>query len=112
MPMDPSKLSRRRFISQVAVGVPVTAITLRQTARAQELPPVTGDDPTAKALLYVEDATTVDTSNPLAARYQAGQDCANCLQSPGASGSRLACNLFPGKSVAPGGWCTAWAMKP
>jgi High potential iron-sulfur protein len=111
--MDQSKLSRRRFISQVAVAVPVSTVMLRQTARAQDAPPVTADDPTAKALLYVEDAANVDTTNPLAARYTAGQNCANCLQSPGPAGSgRLLCNLFPGKSVAEGGWCTAWAAKP
>ena len=111
--MDHSKLNRRTFITQVAVAVPVTAITLRQTARAQDLPPVTSDDPTAKALFYVEDAANVDTSNPLAARFEPGQDCANCLQSPGPDGNgRLQCNLFPGKSVAAGGWCTAWAAKP
>jgi len=111
--MDHSKLSRRRFISQVAVAVPVTAITLRQAAHAQDLPQVTLDDPTAKALLYVHDATQVDASNPLAARYAAGQSCANCVQIQGEDGAEWRpCNLFPGKSVSAAGWCSAWAAKP
>jgi len=111
--MDNSKLSRRRFLRTVAVAVPVTAITLRQTAEAQDLPHVELDDPTAKALLYVNDAATVDTSNPLAARYQAGQTCANCVQIQGEDGADWRpCNLFPGKAVSAHGWCTAWAMKP
>jgi hypothetical protein len=111
--MDQSKLSRRRFISHVAVTVPVTAITLRQAARAQDLPHVTADDPTAQALLYVDDATQVDTSNPLAARYEEGQTCANCVQLQGEEGADWRpCNLFPGKLVSVKGWCTAWAAKP
>ena len=111
--MDHKKLSRRRFISNVAVAVPVTAITLRQAAHAQDLPHVTADDPTAQALLYVHDAANVDTSNPLAARYEAGQTCANCVQIQGEEGAEWRpCALFPGKSVAAGGWCTAWVAKP
>jgi hypothetical protein len=111
--MDQSKLSRRKFLSNVAVAVPVTAITLRQTAEAQDLPHVTADDPTAQALLYVEDASNVDTSNPLAARYEAGQNCANCVQIQGEDGAEWRpCNLFPGKSVHAAGWCSAWAAKP
>ena len=111
--MDHSKLSRRRFLSHVAVAVPVTAITLRQTAQAQDLPHVTSDDPTAQALLYVDNAADVDTSNPLAARYQAGQHCGNCVQLQGEEGPEWRpCALFPGKTVHVEGWCTAWVMKP
>ncbi len=110
--MDKRKLSRRRFLGNVAVAVPVTAITFRQ-ARAQDLPPVELDDPTAQALLYVHDAADVDTSNPLAARYEAGQTCDNCVQIQGPDGAEWRpCNLFPGKSVAGAGWCSAWAAKP
>lgn len=111
--MDHSKLSRRRFISNVAVAVPVTAITFRQAAHAQDLPPVELDDPTARALLYVHDAANVDTSNALAARYEAGQTCANCVQIQGEEGAEWRpCALFPGKSVNAAGWCTAWVAKP
>ena len=111
--MDQSKLSRRKFLSNVAVAVPVTAVTLRQTAHAQDLPHVTADDPTAQALLYVDEASAVDTSSPLAARYEVGQTCANCVQIQGEDGAAWRpCNLFPGKSVSASGWCTAWALKP
>jgi len=110
--MHQNKLSRRKFIGTVAVAIPVTAITVRQ-AHAQDLPPVAADDPTAKALLYVHDAANVDSSNPLAARYEAGQTCANCVQIQGEDGPEWrGCNLFPGKSVNAAGWCSAWAPKP
>lgn len=111
--MDHSKLSRRKFLSHAVVAVPVTAITLRQTAQAQDLPQVALDDPTAQALLYVHDAANVDTSNPLAARFEEGQNCANCVQIQGEEGAEWRpCNLFPGKSVNAAGWCSAWAAKP
>jgi len=111
--MDQRNLTRRRFIRNAAVAFPVGIIALEQTALAQELPHVSLDDPTAKALLYTNDATTVDTSNPLAARYQAGQTCHNCVQLQGDDGPEWRpCALFPGKSVNVGGWCSAWAMKP
>lgn len=111
--MDQSKLSRRKFLSSVAVAVPVTAITLRQTARAQDLPPVELDDPTAMALYYKHDVADIDTSSPQAARYMPGQNCANCVQIQGTDGDEWRpCALFPGKSVAAAGWCSVWAAKP
>lgn len=110
--MDHCKLSRRRFLRNVAVAVPVTAITLRQPAQAQDLPPLALDDPMAKALYYVHDAADVDASNPLAARYMPGQTCANCVQLQGTEGAEWRpCALFPGKSVNAAGWCSIWAAK-
>lgn len=111
--MDQKKLSRRRFIRNAAVAFPVGAIVLEESARAQDLPHVTSDDPTAKALFYVENAANVDTSNPLAARYEEGQMCANCVQLQGDEGPEWRpCALFPGKAVSIHGWCTAWVAKP
>jgi hypothetical protein len=111
--MDHPKLSRRRFLSNVAVAVPVTAISLQQTAQAQDLPPVALDDPTALALYYKHDVADIDTSNPQAARYMPGQTCANCVQIQGNEGDEWRpCPLFPGKSVNAAGWCSVWAAKP
>lgn len=112
--MDQSKFSRRKFLSNAAVvAVPLSAITFRKTAQAQELPPVALDDPTAQALYYLHDATQVDTSNPMAARYMPGQTCANCVQIQGNDGDEWRpCALFPGKSVNAAGWCSVWAAKP
>ncbi len=112
--MDHARLSRRKFLSNVAVAVvPVTAITIRQTAFAQDLPHVELTDPTAQALLYVHDAANVDTSNPAAARYMPGQTCGNCVQLQGEEGPEWRpCPLFPGKSVHVDGWCSVWAQKP
>jgi hypothetical protein len=95
------------------MAFPVGAIVLESTAQAQDLPHVTLDDPTAKALAYVHDAKTVDTSNPAAARYEDGQNCANCVQLQGEAGAEWRpCALFPGKLVAAAGWCSVWTKKP
>jgi len=111
--MERTRLSRRVFLRNAAVAFPIGAIVLERTASAQDLPHVELDDPTAKALLYVHDAKNVDTSNPLAARYEEGQHCANCVQIQGEDGAEWRpCALFPGKLVAAAGWCSVWAKKP
>jgi hypothetical protein len=100
--------SRRRFL-KVAAGTTVAAVVmggLPRFARAEDLPPVTEADPTAKALGYVEDASK--TTNP---KRKAGADCTNCQFYTGGSTGRGACKLFPGKSVNAKGWCISHAEK-
>lgn len=112
--MDSSKLTRRRFLRNAAVAFPVGVVVLEGPVLAQQdLPHVELDDPTARALLYVHDAENVDTSNPLAARYEEGQTCANCVQLMGEEGPEWRpCNIFPGKLVNVDGWCSAWVARP
>ena len=79
---------------------------------AADLPKLDPNDPSAKALLYVPDAKNVDTKNPMAARYAAGQTCSNCQVIQGKDGEAYRpCAIFPGKLVAAAGWCSAWAKK-
>jgi hypothetical protein len=68
------------------------------------------NDPSAKALGYVSDATSLDPEkNP---PFKPGSHCANCVQYTGAQGSASGpCSLFPGKLVAANGWCRVWAAK-
>jgi hypothetical protein len=104
-------LTRRGFLQSAIVAVPAGAV-LGKAAFAQQPAKLDPNDPAAKALLYVEDATKVDTKNPMAARYAAGQDCANCLQIQGKDGDAWRpCAIFPGKLVAAAGWCSVWAKK-
>jgi hypothetical protein len=81
------------------------------TAGAAALPALDPNDPTAKALAFVNDATKVDASaNPT---FKAGQKCSTCAQYQGkASDPTAACNIFAGHSVPAGGWCKVWAAKP
>ena len=111
--MEQKNLSRRCFLKTVAVALPAGAVVLRQEAAAQDMPIISEDDPAAKALLYVHDVADVDTSNPLAARFEPGQDCSNCAQIQGPEDEDWRpCGIFPGKLVANRGWCSVWAPKP
>ncbi|WP_284333261.1 high-potential iron-sulfur protein [Dyella flagellata] len=75
-------------------------------AEAFSMPHVTLNDPTAKAMNYVEDAST--TSNTL---HKVGSACANCQLYMGAASGYGPCQLYPGKAVSSKGWCTSYTPK-
>lgn len=106
-------LTRRKLLKTLAVALPAGAVVLNQEVQAEDLPKLDPNDPTAKALVYVEDPANLDKSNPAAARYDASQTCANCIQIQGEDGAAYRpCAIFPGKVVAAAGWCSVWAQKP
>lgn len=97
--------SRRRLLKKVALGtvlIPFAGATLK--AAAAELPLVTADDPTAKALKYVSDVSQASGAKP-------GSKCANCALYQGGAAAQGGCLLFPGKAVKASGWCTSWTAK-
>jgi High potential iron-sulfur protein len=97
--------ARRRLLKKVALGallIPLAGTTLK--AAAADLPLVTADDPTAKALKYVSDASTASGSKP-------GSKCANCKLYQGGTAAQGGCLLFPGKAVMAAGWCASWTAK-
>lgn len=97
--------SRRQLLKKVALGTVLIPIAVR-TASAADLPLVSTDDPTAKALKYVEDASKATAAKP-------GSKCVNCALYQGAAGTaQAACLLFPGKAVKAAGWCSSWTPKP
>ncbi|HLT90168.1 MAG TPA: high-potential iron-sulfur protein [Woeseiaceae bacterium] len=103
--------SRRRALrnSLVAVaglaGLGALGVSPVTRVRAEDLPKVSEDDPTAQALAYTHDATT-------SARTDPNQFCNNCLYYKGTADDAWArCDLFPGKLVAGPGWCNAWTAK-
>ena len=99
--------SRRQLLKRVALGaalVPLAGLGIR-TAFGADMPLITEDDPTAKALKYVSDAAKSPEAKP-------GSACANCRLYQGAAGAAQGgCLLFPGKSVRAGGWCSSWTTK-
>jgi hypothetical protein len=113
------EVTRRRFLAQVAIAVPAGAalldVVVANTASAQAaapLPKLEMTDPSAKALLYVDNAANVDRKNPLAVRYAPGQTCSTCSQIQGVAGDAYRpCAIFPGKLVNSKGWCSVWAAK-
>ena len=96
MSTNKKQVSRRSILKGLA-AIPVVAVVGYQgKASAAMLSP---DDPTAKALGYVEKSTTD------------GQTCANCNLYKGGDAAKGACAIFPGKEVAGAGWCKSWIKK-
>lgn len=110
--MSEIKFSRRRLLQTAIAGlaaVPALSLAAREAvAKAED---IAEDDPTAKALSYVGDASKVNPkTNPT---YKSGQHCANCIQYTGKPGeAKGPCNIFPGKNVKASGWCKVWVLKP
>ena len=106
------KFSRRSIVKGgLIAGALVPAIGLvSRSATAAALPPLDPNDPTAKALGFVTDASAVDAkSNPT---YKPAQKCGSCGQYQGKAGdATAACNIFVGKSVPQTGWCKVWVAK-
>jgi hypothetical protein len=105
-------ISRRTLVNYaLAAAAFLPALHIGNQAAAAALPSLDPNDPAAKSLGYVSDSAKVDAAaNPT---HKPEQTCANCAQFQGKSGDRQGgCNIFPGKSVAAGGWCKVWAKKP
>jgi hypothetical protein len=106
-----NQISRRDALMCLATAAGAL-VSIEAASAAAEKPHLTADDPTAKALGYMEDAAKADpVKNP---PYQAGQMCSNCLQSTGGTPTDLwrPCNLFPNKLVNSKGWCKVYIAKP
>lgn len=103
--MKTADLDRRRFLlrsAAAAAALPLLALLPQQHAVAA-LPPLPVTNAQAKALHYIEDATKTDQST-----HKADSFCDNCQFHIAATNG---CTIFPGFSVAPKGWCSAWALK-
>ena len=102
---------RRQFLKFAVIGAVAAPLALRmiaQPAFSADLPPLELDNPTAKALGYVEDHTKVDAKKH--PTYKPDQNCANC-KFYGGGAARGPCTLFPGKSVSAKGWCASHLAK-
>lgn len=105
--------SRRHFLQLAVFGAGAAALStvLIGKARAADLPHLTLDDATAKALGYGEDSSKIDAAK--FPNHKPTQTCMNCNFYQGAAGSDYAaCTLFPGKAVNAKGWCSGYAAKP
>jgi hypothetical protein len=99
--------SRRHLLKRVSLGVALTPLAgaALRTAWAADMPLVSDDDPTAKALHYVPDASKATAAKP-------GNHCGDCKLYQGAANSAQGpCLLFPGKAVKSTGWCSSWTAK-
>ena len=95
--------SRRQLLKKVALGTVLIPIAVK-TASAADLPLVSPDDPTAKALKYTPDGSKATGAKP-------GSKCSNCTLYQGGAAAQGGCLLFPGKAVKAAGWCSSWTPK-
>jgi len=101
-------LTRRRFFASAGAAATVATAGISTTQAEQQPAPLDENDPTAKALSYVQDAKTADS-----AKRFSDQFCNNCALYAGKADDEWAgCSIFPGKVVAGKGWCSVWAAKP
>ena len=104
----PTTQARRQFLRTaiVTAAAVMAGATARLAHSAGERPHLTAADPTAKAMDYVEDATT--SKNAL---YKPGSICVSCQLYTGGTTGYGDCQLFPGKLVNAKGWCTSYTRK-
>lgn len=99
--------TRRTFLKVAASTALIPLVNLPTIAQAAEKVPA--DDPTAKALKYVEDATQAERADKMGVAG-ADQLCTNCrfyVESAGPDGWG-SCALFQNRLVAGPGWCAGW----
>lgn len=108
--MHDSKFDRRQILKGALLGAVAIPALRPDTSHAATLVKLPESDPTAQALGYHVDAKKVDVKK--FPTFKASQTCANCVQLQAGAGNDRGCNLFPGKSVAVGGWCKVWVQKP
>ena len=102
--MNASDPLRRRLVATLLAGAVVAPLALLRArpARAADRPLLDPSSPAAKKVGYVPDASQAKATAK-------GNNCANCGMYQGAYGSKQGlCQLFQGKDVLAGGWCSSW----
>jgi hypothetical protein len=105
-------LTRRELVSNLALAIAAGAVTALPPRVCRAAPPSRLDpkDPAAVAVGYTEQAGNVDTKKYPS--FVKGSTCENCLLLQGAAGAGYRpCDLFPGKLVSAGGWCSGWTAE-
>lgn len=115
------KWSRRDMLHKtfsLVLLYPVIA-SVKASADAPKVSPLSESDPLAVSLGYIVDANKVDLKKwpKRAGPDGAKQFCYNCQFYQNASGDPKAsksapCQIFPGKSVMAKGWCNTWTQNP
>jgi hypothetical protein len=91
---------RRTLLKRAAWGLSIAPATLAALAAEPALLSV--QDPAAKAVHYVEDASHAQGA-------ASGADCSSCSIYGATGADRGTCTLFPGKLVKATGWCSSWS---
>ena len=96
--------TRRKFLAATG-GLALIPLISRLVMAAGKVPL---DDPTAKALKYVEDASLASGRVDKMGVAGADQLCSNCRFYSQPNDGWGPCALFQNRLVAGNGWCTGW----
>jgi hypothetical protein len=101
---EPSNAARRALLKQAALGLSIAPLALGRAPAAlgAALPLISEQDPAARAVHYVEDASRAKNA-------AAGADCSNCSLYGATGSAQGTCTLFPAKLVKAAGWCSSWS---
>lgn len=102
--MNASDSLRRRLVATLLAGAALTPLALIPARRAQaaDLPLLDPSSAAAKKVNYVPDASQAKATAK-------SNTCSSCGMYQGAYGSKQGpCQLFQGKDVLAGGWCSSW----
>jgi hypothetical protein len=88
---------RRVLLQRIALGLSLTSL-----ARAAPPALLREQDPEAKAVHYVEDASRAKDAPP-------GASCSNCSIYAALNDTQGSCTLFKDKLVKAAGWCSSWS---
>ena len=102
--MNASDALRRRLVATLLAGAAFTPLALIPARRAQaaDLPLLDPSSAAAKKVNYVPDAAQAKATTK-------SNTCSSCGMYQGAYGSKQGpCQLFQGKEVLAGGWCSSW----
>ncbi len=96
--------ARRALLRQAVLGLSLAPVALAvpPDANAGETPLLSEQDPAAKAVQYLEDASHAKGA-------ESGADCSNCSIYSPTGATQGTCTLFPGKLVKAKGWCNKWS---
>lgn len=106
---------RRRRLLTTALLTAFTGLRVLRGSEALAAPPsaprsrLDENDPAAKALNYLEDASKVDPRR--FPSYRRGQSCTTCALIEFGTARLRGCSLFPGKLVVAAGWCSVWQLR-
>lgn len=110
-------VSRRSFLKGAVLAIPglMAIMTAGSSFGGAALKWVADNDPTAKALKYVADASKAKGRVDKMGVKAAQQNCANCMfyKKQGEIGGKEAgkCTMIATGSVAAAGWCASWTKK-
>ena len=104
--------TRRTFIKTTAKLGLIPLLPVSMLSWGDDAKKIPTDDPVAKALRYIEDATQAARSDKMGV-IAADQLCSNCqFYTVSTSDAALGpCMLFQNRLVVGAGWCAGWVPK-